>query len=85
MLGDADAGADVSEPGLAGAALKENDQRMDFLRSSFAQADGLPVITPEAAQDSSMISVMARAGALLIREPFAPPAPAGAAIRFLRL
>lgn len=53
--------------------LKDNDRRQDYLRS-FAeqQPDGTYLITPFDKQDSSLMSIFAKANALLIRPPFAP-------------
>jgi molybdopterin molybdotransferase len=85
LLGDPEAGADQSESGIAGGDLSTNDQRMDFLRADLSLVDGRPVITPFPTQDSSMISIMSKARALLIRTPFAAAAPAGSPCRFLRL
>jgi molybdopterin molybdotransferase len=85
MLGDPDAGRDRSEPAIAGDTLAANDQRMDFLRSALDLSGPVPVASPFAVQDSSMIGVLARAEALLIRPPHAPAAPKGALCRILRL
>jgi molybdopterin molybdotransferase len=61
-----------------GTALKANDQREDYLRSTVkASDDGLPVVTPFGVQDSAMVSALARADALVIRPPHAPAANAG--------
>jgi molybdopterin molybdotransferase len=85
MLGDPQAGADQSEPGLLGLDLPENDQRMDFLRATLTPTTAGASLVPFTIQDSSMISVMAAATALLIRDPFAAAAKAGSACRFIRL
>ncbi len=69
-----------------GRDLPGNDQRQDYLRADYAPgADGLPVATPFEAQDSSMTSIVAAAGCLVVREPFAPPAKAGETVRIIRL
>ena len=47
------------------------------MRAAVARtADGL-VATPFSVQDSSMLKLLADAGGLIIREPFAPAAEAG--------
>ncbi len=74
------------ETGILGAPVKQNDVRRDYMRARIeAGAGGTPVITPIPVQDSSMISAIAAAGALLIREPHDPAADAGAPCRFIRL
>jgi molybdopterin molybdotransferase len=67
-----------------GADLAENDQRQDYLRAiASSDADGTLVVTPFGRQDSSMLSTLAKADALVIREPFAPAAKAGETCRVL--
>ena len=86
LLGDARAGTDPGEPALLGADLAANDLRQDYMRAALARSgDGLPVATPFPVQDSSMLSVLARSDALLVREPHAPPASAGERCRIVRL
>ncbi|MEX2454925.1 MAG: gephyrin-like molybdotransferase Glp [Rhodospirillaceae bacterium] len=61
-----------------GCDLEENDEREDYLRSSVSPGkDGMPVATPFSKQDSSMFATIARAGALVVRPPHAPPVRAG--------
>jgi len=77
---------DLSETGRLTADLGPNDQRQDYLRAALAAGlDGVPELTPLPRQDSSLTSVLAEADALVIRQPHAAAAPAGAACRFLRL
>ncbi len=53
--------------------LPANDQREDYLRARLSHScDDLPLITPFDRQDSSMISVLSRSDALLVRQPFDP-------------
>ena len=53
--------------------LPDNDQRQDYLRARLSHGgDDLPLITPFDRQDSSMISVLSRSDALLVRPPFDP-------------
>jgi molybdopterin molybdotransferase len=67
-----------------GADLGENDQRQDYLRATAStDPDGTLVVTPFGRQDSSMLATLARADALIIRPPFAPPASAGETCRVL--
>jgi molybdopterin molybdotransferase len=73
-------------PALLGAPLAENDRRADYLRATLsADAAGDWVATPFPAQDSSMLKTMARADALLLRQPHAPALEAGAAVEVIIL
>ena len=86
LLGDPRAGADRSEPALLGRDMPENDRRQDYLRAALDTApDRLPVATPETRQDSSMLAVLGRSEALLVRAPHAPAAKAGEPCRIIRL
>jgi len=85
LLGDPDAGADPTRPAILGADVAENDERQDYLRSSVENGAPLPKVTPFARQDSSMMGVFARSGALLLREAHAPAAKAGDACRAIFL
>ncbi len=77
----------VLEPALLGCDLPENDERADYLRAELTSAGpaGLPVATPGSLQDSSMLTPLAAAGCLVVREPHAPAAAAGTPCRILRL
>jgi molybdopterin molybdotransferase len=71
-----------------GSALPANDERADYMRARLtpgAAADGGNVATPFPRQDSSMLAPLAHADCLIIREPFAPPAEAGASCTILNL
>jgi molybdopterin molybdotransferase len=69
-----------------GAAVRANDHRADFLRATLSNGpDGGLVATPFARQDSAMQSVLARAGALVLRAPHAPALTEGAPVRIIRL
>ena len=76
----------VRETALLGRDLAANDQREDYLRARLeTRADGALVAVPVDHQDSSLLGNLAAARALLIRPPFAPAAPEGMPIAFLRL
>ncbi|TWA65841.1 molybdopterin molybdochelatase [Azospirillum brasilense] len=61
-----------------GAPLKANDDRTDFLRATLSTgADGEPVATPFPRQDSAMMSRLARADVLIVREAQATAAAEG--------
>lgn len=72
-----------SSQATLGAAMTENDKREDYVRATLS-ADGR-VVTPFPKQDSSMLKTLARADALVIRAPFAPPLEAGAEVDVIRL
>jgi molybdopterin molybdotransferase len=61
-----------------GCDLKANDHRADFLRARLARDEsGALVATPFPVQDSSMMSLLARADCLVARAPHAPALRAG--------
>ena len=69
-----------------GRGLPENDRREDYLRASLeATGADLPVATPFAAQDSSMLKTLARADALVLRAPHAPALTAGETVEIIDL
>ena len=71
---------------VLGADLRANDSRQDYLRATLAPSrDGLPVATALPAQDSSMLGILARADALIVRPPHAPAAQSGEPCRIIRL
>jgi molybdopterin molybdotransferase len=71
---------------IAGAALKANDKRQDFLRARLTRApDGRLIATPFPLQDSSLQRTLAEAQCLILRPPFAPAAAEGAEIEILPL
>jgi molybdopterin molybdotransferase len=69
-----------------GRDLVANDRREDYLRSTLSRdAGGNLIVTPFEKQDSSMISVLARADALAIRPAGAPATKTGDSIAVLPL
>jgi molybdopterin molybdotransferase len=86
LVGDPQAGADPSRPAVLGCDLPANDMRQDYLRAALAhRAEGPPLATPFATQDSSMLRLLADAGALVLRAPHAPAAKAGDTCRIIPL
>jgi molybdopterin molybdotransferase len=97
LLGDQRAAEDPTEDAILGADLPANKERQDYLRASLAFQDVplslaesperlmLPVATPHLLQDSSMLSILERSNALLVRQPHAPAATAGGPCRIIRL
>jgi molybdopterin molybdotransferase len=68
-----------------GAPMKANDQRADHVRASLTREDDGWIVTPFPVQDSGMLSTLALADALILREPHAPALQAGQKVRFIRL
>jgi molybdopterin molybdotransferase len=76
----------IRESALLGRDLAANDQREDYLRARLEQhEDGTLTAVPVNHQDSSLLGNLAAARALVIRPPFASPAPKGSRCEFLRL
>jgi molybdopterin molybdotransferase len=66
--------------------LAANDLRQDYLRATLDHRPGeLPLVTPFAKQDSSMLGLLARADALVIRAAHAPASHAGESVEIIRL
>ena len=68
-----------------GTAMAANDQRHDYVRAIAEYKDGHLVATAFARQDSSMLTTLAKANALIIRAPYAPEAAAGLPCQILML
>jgi molybdopterin molybdotransferase len=65
--------------------MRENDSRQDYVRARIREtAEGLEA-TPFDIQDSSMLSTLAAADALIVRPIRAPAAAAGDAVPVLLL
>ena len=77
--------ADPSEAATLAVDVPENDGRRDYVRATLTARGDLPEVTPLPVQDSSMLSALAAADCLLIREVRAPAAKAGEACRIIRL
>jgi len=76
----------ATESALLGAPVRANDHRADHLRATLTRdSQGRLVATPSAKQDSAMLSILAHAGALILRPPFAPAAETGALVDIIRL
>jgi molybdopterin molybdotransferase len=86
LAGEPDAGAAKTMPGVLGCDLPANDLRLEYMRATLAPSDsGLPVLTPDPSQDSSLTRVLAKADALVIRTAHAPMAKAGESCRYILL
>ena len=75
---------DLRQAELA-VSMKANDQRQDYVRASVAYGQGGLIATPFDVQDSSMLSTLAAANALIIRPPYAEASPKGARCQVLML
>lgn len=71
--------------GRLGCDLPANGNRAHYLRARVEAGPDLPVITPYAVQDSSLLSVLSEAGTLLVRAPEDGPRKAGDVIEHLPL
>ena len=75
-----------TESAVLGRDLAANDERADYLRATLAPgANGALIATPFPIQDSSMLAPLAKADCLVIREPYAPAAPAGERCSLIKL
>jgi molybdopterin molybdotransferase len=74
----------TTESALLGCDLPANDERADYLRANLAQGPQGMVASPFPVQDSSMITPLARADCLVIREPYEPAATAGSRCRIVK-
>jgi molybdopterin molybdotransferase len=78
LAGRSDLSAETESAEL-GCDLPGNDERADYLRATLVrEAAGRLVARPFPTQDSSMMAPLAKADCLIIREPYAPAAKAGA-------
>jgi molybdopterin molybdotransferase len=69
-----------------GKDMPANDTRQDYVRARLVtNAEGQKVATPFSPQDSSMLSLIARADCLIVRKPHAPEAKAGDTVDILPL
>lgn len=85
MLGRQQA-ATLESQAVLGADIDENDRRQDYVRAELAQdKDGKLIATPFGKQDSSMLALLARSGALIVRPPHAPALKAGTSVPIIRL
>ena len=86
VLGGLPAAAPRTERAVLGAGVPQNDARADHLRATLAVVgSGLLVATPFSRQDSGMLSLLARADALILRAPHAPALAEGDEVEVIRL
>lgn len=70
---------------VLGCDVDANGPRTHYMRARLGAGDGLPIITPFDRQDSSLLSILASAEALLIRPLGDGPRQAGARVSYLPL
>ena len=71
---------------VLGRDLPANDERADYLRATLDDGpEGVPIASPAPMQDSSMLTPLAQADCLLVREPHAPAAKAGSRCVIIKL
>ncbi len=76
----------VTVPAKLAIDVAQNDQREDFVRAMLVRAaDGSLTVEPHKIQDSSMLSVMAWADALMIRPPHDPARKKGDTVQVIDL
>ena len=75
----------ASADAVLGRDLPANDERQDYLRATLEWGPQGPIATPVADQDSSLMAPLSKAGCLVIRPPYAPPAAAGSPCVILKL
>jgi molybdopterin molybdotransferase len=85
LQGKADPGRDPTEAAILGADLGPNGDRQDYMRATISPGPDGPVVTPHPMQDSSMLGVLARSDALIVRAPFAPEQKASSPCRMIAL
>jgi molybdopterin molybdotransferase len=86
VLSGLPAGAPRTERAVLGVAVKQNDRRADHLRATLATGPGGQLVaTPFPRQDSGLLSLLARADALVLRAPFAPALAEGEEVEVIRL
>ena len=68
-----------------GVDLPENGPREHYMRAELSSGEDLPVITPYGSQDSSLLTILSGASALLVRPVGALRARAGERVEFVPL
>lgn len=72
-------------PARLGRDLPENGPRAHYLRADLMPGNDYPEITPYGSQDSSLLTVLSQANALLVRPPHDGPRRAGDLVEYLPL
>jgi molybdopterin molybdotransferase len=79
-------GPGIETEAVLTASLGPNDQRQDYVRAQLQERPGGELtVSPFVKQDSSMLALLARSDALIVRPPHAPALDAGAKVPVIRL
>ncbi len=73
------------ETASLGRDIGQNGPRAHFMRAELALQNGKLTCTPFERQDSSLLSVLARANCLMVRAPNEPARNAGDTVEFIRI
>lgn len=73
------------EVAALGRDISANGPRSHYMRAKLTIVDGTLTCTPETRQDSSLLSVLSRADALMVRAPNDPARATGDGVEFIRL
>lgn len=73
------------EAASLGCDIGPNGPRAHFMRAELGLQNGILTCTPFERQDSSLLSVLARANCLMVRAPNEPARKAGEIIEFIRI
>jgi molybdopterin molybdotransferase len=68
-----------------GCDLPANGPREHYMRSDLRPGQDFPEITPYGSQDSSLLTVLSEANALLVRAPHDPARAAGEIVDYMPL
>ena len=80
------ASADTLGEATAGTAMTANGPREHYMRATLtSSSDGNQIATPVRSQDSSLLSPLAQADALIVRPPGDPAVTVGATVKILPL
>jgi molybdopterin molybdotransferase len=68
-----------------GVDLNENDHRQDYIRANLEDSDNGQIIQPAPRQDSSMMSTLTMANALIVRPPHDPAKRTGDMVKVIHI
>lgn len=78
--------SDAYERVVAGVELEANGPRTHYMRATLERRqDGTRIVVPTRSQDSSLLSLLAKADCFIVRPPHAPAVPAGEPVDVLGL
>lgn len=77
--------AEKPQYAIAATSFEANGERAHYMRGEMFEADGVSKVRPLASQDSSLMSLLAKANCLILRRPHAPAAAPGDSVEILPL